>query len=407
MADQAKLQRKNRTLVTLTLILIALIVGWQLSGLTWVPKEVDQGYSDEAQRDRFLAAQLFLEREGQVSESSKGMARLDDLPDPLTTSIVMLTTTRALGDARMDRLWQWVEQGGHLITNVAGATDVTTGEISDPLLAKLGVEVYPVHDGVRVLDDDMPHWLIEMALSGRGQHCRGEEDVFELTVTNGRTAQIALRPNLYMVDTHQTAVASAANADGYQLLQYSVGEGVLTVAAGLSLWDNRQIECYDHAYLLWFLTQGGDVLFLHHIDMPSLLGLLWQKAALAMVLLSLLLALWLWSRSGRLGPLLPVQATQRRSLLEHLRASAMFAWRQGHIDDLIQELQQQIRQRMVFHCPGFKGLNRDQQYQEIAKRAECSSDEVALWMASPDVGLKKAQRLVSTVQGLQQIRKML
>jgi len=404
MANQAKLQRKNRALVTLLFIIVAAIVGWQLSGLSWVSEEVDEGYTDEAQRDRFLAARLFLEREGLSSQSSKGMAKLDDLPNPSNSTVVMLTTTRAIGDARMQGLWQWVEQGGHLITNVAGATDVTTGEISDPLLAKLGVEVYPVNDGVRVLDDDMPHWLMEMAFSGRGHSCRAEAEVFELSLDNGRAAQIALRPNLYMIDRSEAASASAANEYGLQLLQYPVGEGLVTITAGLSLWDNRQIDCYDHAYLLWYLTQGGEVWFLHHVDMPSLLGLMWQKAALAMVLLALLLALWLWSRSGRLGPLLPVDATQRRSLLEHLRASAMFAWRQGHIDDLIQALQQDIRQRMMFHCPGYKALNRDQQYQEIAKRAEITSDEVALWMSPADASLKKSQRLVSTVRGLQQIR---
>jgi len=63
---------------------------------------------------------------------------------------------------------------------------------------------------------------------------------------------------------------------------------------------------------------------------PSLLGTLWTAAWPAVISALVLLVAAGLRASRRLGPLLPDPNTDRRSILEHIQATGVFLWRQGH-----------------------------------------------------------------------------
>ena len=50
---------------------LALFVSY---GIEWVEQEMDLGYGEEARRDRFLAASVFLEGQGIPSEAAPGIS---------------------------------------------------------------------------------------------------------------------------------------------------------------------------------------------------------------------------------------------------------------------------------------------------------------------------------------------
>ncbi len=396
---------RSRLLGGLFVAVLVAATAWLYSQLEWQVTEVDRGYSEAAQRNPFLAAQLYLEALGIPTQSHRGMGLLDELPAPESATLVMVTTSRSLSQRRLDNLWRWIEAGGHLITNVAGATNTRTGEISDPLLAELGVDVFPVDEAAQAVGALSPNGLINTHPNRRSQGCRPPEEAFSVELDEGQRIEIALRTDLYLVDRHDSAQAAVVNRHGPQLLQYGVGEGLVTLVSDPDLWSNSQIACFDNAYLLWFLSEDEGVWILHHLEMPSLFRLMWEQAALALSLSALLLVLWLWRRSRRFGPLLGADVTRRRSLLEHLQASAMFAWRNGHAEALVVELQQAIRQRMAYHHAGFRGLDFEAQCAAIAQLTRHPPAQVAAVMGPPS--LAKPHHLVATVQGLQTIRNRL
>ena len=40
------------------------------------------------------------------------------------------------------------------------------------------------------------------------------------------------------------------------MMQFEVGEGLLTIVTDPSIWTSYRIDKYDHAYLLWILSAG-------------------------------------------------------------------------------------------------------------------------------------------------------
>jgi hypothetical protein len=89
--------------------------------------------------------------------------------------------------------------------------------------------------------------------------------------------------------------------------------------AGTALWDALTTESTPTRATL--VIRGTS---------PSLLGTLWKAAWPAMISALVLIGAACLRASRRLGPLLPDPDTDRRSILEHIQATGVFLWRQGH-----------------------------------------------------------------------------
>jgi hypothetical protein len=435
-AMAGKPQPRSRRLLWAGLAAAALLaLGLYASyGIEWVEQEVDLGYGEEATRNHYLAAELFLREQGSEVETVEGMAILESLPPPGDT-LVITTTRRGLSERRVERLARWLETGGHLVVVAREHYDEETGKSLDPLLTRYGVHLlHPEPEEEEEAGDDAEGELTSAAAEGEtGSEELAEEDgeqrvgdiladalSGELSECWDEGADLALFQSpegagaleLELSGRHHLAHASGGRASealaesGAQLVHLPIGEGWLTAATSLSIWKNRRIHCHDHAYLLWLLTQpAGKVWLLHDPEIPSLLALLGTAFPLTCAGAVALLLLWATAQSLRFGPMLPGAEGERRELLEHLEASAHFLWRRELLADALDALREEITQRAALQHGAWPRLNAAGRMGHLAELAELPPQDVhaALTLTPP----LRRRELVHTMQTLQAIRRKL
>lgn len=321
--------------------LVRLIVGGVLSigtvlALIWffnnfelAEREMVGGYSQEARRNPFLAAERFLQRIGRDAASVSSTDLWRNLPGSDDVLVVYRYVPPA-GAERQQLLRDWIEAGGHLI--VGADSTLRIGKEADRkipgLLAELGVRVIEREQGIL---PDIP------------VQARIEIEFAEVEAPVG----VTMSTQRYLEDTEDQASAGVSLDEGYGLLQYEVGEGLVTVLADNTFLTNRRIGDEDHALALALLVgtePTGKVWLVHDVVMPSLLDLAWQHASHMLVALSAAVLLWLWKMGARLGPLLPPAQAPRRDISEHLTASATYLWRLDRTQTLFRHNRQRIEQ---------------------------------------------------------------
>jgi hypothetical protein len=140
---------KRISIVALAVILlIALVAYWFATQLHWVEEEVDRGFSKAAMQNDFLAAKLFLQKQGvpvsvlknqQLLE--KGSWRNIELkPDD---TIILVNAYKTLDEDRYYRLKDWVEAGGTLIASSQNPFVGSHTKENDLLLDDFSIEQAP------------------------------------------------------------------------------------------------------------------------------------------------------------------------------------------------------------------------------------------------------------------------
>lgn len=388
------------------LALTAAVAGgyWLWQALPWKTVEIDRGYSDEARRNPFLAAELFLKQRQISVSSARGLSRLDKLPPAAGATLLLYSNEGVLSREQTERLWRWTQQGGHLIVNAN--TYTADSQINPNLLfQKLGLSLEPRGDD-KTVDTDKPAVIVPDATKRRKDDCLDEDHVIDVNMDDeAEPLRVALHSDYILNNQGELAQTAVAGKHGIQLMRYFVGKGMITVASDLRFWSNRHIACNDHAYFLWKTVGGGEVMILSYTEAPSLINLLWRQTPLGLSLSLLLLIAWLWRRGRRFGPLRQHDHSRRRRLGEHLHASAMFAWRNKYIAASIDGLRQAIRSRMIARHPDYRQLTGAEQQALIARQTGLSVDMVSriLSQKNPDT----PRQLTEIAQGLQQIRNRL
>ncbi|MFC3116127.1 DUF4350 domain-containing protein [Cellvibrio fontiphilus] len=189
------------------------------------------------------------------------------------------------------------------------------------------------------------------------------------------------------------------------MLYFDVGTGGITITSDTSIWTNPRIDCRDHAYALWRLVNhNGRVWFLTNQDAPSLTSIIWRNAPYGIIAALLALVLWLWAKSQRFGPVFSAAQTARRSLAEHIYASAMLLWRNQQHPQLLNLLRQQIIQRLQHHPQIFAA---SQQEQLIFLQELTGINREAIQRALYADNLHHPQDFANAIAHLQTIRKQL
>jgi hypothetical protein len=140
---------KRILIVALAVILLIALVGyWFTTQFHWVEEEIDHGFSKAAMQNNFLAAKLFLQKQGvpvsvvknqQLLE--KGSWRNIELkPDD---TIILVNAYKTLDEDRYYRLKDWVEAGGTLIASSQNPFVGSHTKENDLLLDDFGIEQAP------------------------------------------------------------------------------------------------------------------------------------------------------------------------------------------------------------------------------------------------------------------------
>lgn len=310
-------------------VMLWLLGGLLLIGVVWytqwffnnhqrVTEEQRVDSSPEAIRNRFLAAERFLQQLEYDAESFRARDLVSTLPPPGDALLVRRMPPQ-MSDQQIDTLDNWIEAGGVLI--LTSEYFYQDDGDSDPFLQYLGVRMLPSEDQQPQAD------FLEHSDSNASEPSR----YLPVSLALAREAEpvtVSFRKDRFLEDGDQWAAERFDSALGAHYLKYTFGRGRVIVLSDLDLFSNDRIKEDDNAFLLSHLVAGSRKVWLQYsIDALPLPQLLWQKIPFILCALVALLMLMGWRLFLYTGPRLKLQNQQRRNLLEHIDATAHYAWR--------------------------------------------------------------------------------
>ncbi len=351
--------RRAGFILAMALLLgLGLIASYLLGKLEPYQDVIAHGPAPEVASSPYLAAEHFLRKQGIAARRAEGLDILDGLPGEGQT-LMLLADRSNMTPRQVERVLQWTANGGHLLFIAERLWDEEEGKSGDLLLDLLGIQQYMSEE----LDDDE---------AGEPESENQENEAYpqltKLYLENEQApAYIAFDTDYHLYDAQNRAHAWANSGAATHLLQLYHGDGLITVLSDPWIWQNHSINEYDHAWLLWYLSQDSAVTLLYRADKDGLARLLLRHFPLALVILALLIIAMLWHVGMRHGPLQAPASRARRQLEEHLRGSADFLLRHSGQHSLLKGLQQDINRRARRRYPGFDKLAVAEQWHVLGR----------------------------------------
>jgi hypothetical protein len=267
-------------------------------------------------------------------------------------TLVLLDDPRYLDAARAHELLDWVARGGHLVVRTPPGAQLSKHETL-PLLQALGLEAMDTGD------------CEKFQVQGEQEHvefCGDRRFVFA-----------DVEPELSWGNLR----------DGYVYARLAHGQGHVDVLADVDFLGNgtrgraempardgmRDVPHQVLARQILAPNYGrGTVHLIYAVQMPSLWRTLAERGWPVWVPLLLALLAGLWASAQRFGPVMPVPASARRSLLEHVRASGEHLFRYGKGALLYAAARQAFLMRLRRRDPVAAALTGQAQADALAKR---------------------------------------
>lgn len=282
-------------------------------------ENVEVGFKGEALENPTLLLQKWLEAEGRHVSRKGGTLTAGELPEGGV--LILLQVSQPISSAEVETLLAWVRGGGHLIT------DGTAAPFNDErgLLA--------LHKALGVTLKN----LRSEGLNLKGETKQEGTDTFE---TGDVPYRVRRSARWRLVPEDPNAWPFQMGHEKMQvLLTRPEGKGRLTLTPDLSFLYRQGLAELDHAdyfhRLLAFQGGKGPVAVWSRPVALSLFSWLWNHGRMPMLALLGLVVAWIWRGWPRFGPRLPEPRLQRRSLLEHVSASARLMWRGGGDNHLL------------------------------------------------------------------------
>ena len=320
---------KNALIGLITILVIAAGVGLFLVYFEQVEEEITTGYSVAARHNPYLAAERFMEKLGYDISASRERDKLDEALDHDEYNVIITSYSHQFEiPQRRERLLNWVKQGGHLVLEVKTNDTSDDAALKRPLLNEFGVS--PVSKNPLFEDYE---------------EIQSEVQIYQ----DGVVLQASFLPRHALEVNNDDYTVISSDENGTHLVEFEMGEGIVTLLSDMELWRNQKIGEYDHAALLGEVLgkSPGRIWLLYYISMPSLFEILWREAKWVVIPSIVFLVFFLWSLNNRFGPFILDVKRQRRSLVEHIEAAGHFDWRfnqgatllAGARGDLIQHIE--------------------------------------------------------------------
>ncbi|WP_417706124.1 DUF4350 domain-containing protein [Pseudomonas sp.] len=361
-------RRAGFILAMALLLVLGLLASYLMGKLEPYEEVIEHGPAPEVASSPYLAAEYFLRKQGIAARRAEGLEVLDGLPSEGQT-LMLLADRSNMTPRQVERVLQWTASGGHLLFIAERLWDEEEGKSGDLLLDLLGVQQYMSDE----LDDE------ESSESEQeSEESEAYPQLTKLYLENEQApAYIAFDTDFHLYDAQNRAHAWANSDAATHLLQLYHGDGLITVLSDPWIWQNRNIDDYDHAWLLWYLGQDSAVTLLYHADSDGLARLLLRHFPLALLALALLIIATLWHVGMRHGPLQAPASRARRQLEEHLRGSADFLLRRSGQHSLLKGLQQDINRRARRRHPGFEKLAVAEQWQVLGRLTRLPAKDIS------------------------------
>ena len=362
-------------------ILLAFFI-YLYSRIEYVEKEIYVGLQGTAARNPLFAAGRLIERYGASAHYVPAYSK----PPKSGTTLIFTAPRDKLSAEQSDALSEWVEtEGVHLIVSPLlpqhrSKNRSLTRELQDrfrpadydPLLTPLGISV------IRLPDSDNKE---QQPQTGETSGTPDTDDTTEvlrnllqqidnstlktqaIRLPDGTRLNVRFDPQLRLIDLKgnsdwqisslPTGIGNHKQEGNYGL-SYVLGKGRITVLANLDFIKNDMIGEDDHAALFAYavsLAKGQDIWLVYGNDAPTLWRWLADNAWATLIAAALLLTAWLWMASRHFGPFLPARSAARRSIVEHVAASARYLWRRKQGQTLYRTLCDDFHKRAFLRHP--------------------------------------------------------
>ncbi|MCL2829488.1 MAG: DUF4350 domain-containing protein [Betaproteobacteria bacterium] len=390
----------RKILLAILLLALAGLCFWLYSSLEFVEEKIEVGYHGEARQNPVLAAGRLYERYG---ARVKFVSLLREAPPPGAT-LFFASSRFWLTPEKNEMLLHWVrEEGGHLIGIPESGSAFNKKQkccknedesaSDDPLLSFLDFSTsYRSRNGKDGKDGDEgeddeedddeavipdPVGISKDTKPGASQRCPAPENT-RIALPGGELLHLGYPIRQRLFDNgHDTqwrlriVEDSDSENSGNFALDYTVGKGSITVLSSLYFLRNPSIGESDHAALLSWLAApvaGKEIWFVYgDDDVPSLWKWLTERVWTVLAASAALFVLWLWMASRRFGPLLPAPQTSRRSIVEHVAASARYLWRHDDGRQLYLNLLDDFMRHLVWRRPQWARLQNRELAREIVE----------------------------------------
>jgi hypothetical protein len=387
---------KNSLPLIITLILACALTYAFFTLFEPYEKTIDLGWDKKAQRNPYLAADLFLTKHNINVTSSNDFEKLKSLPDQ--GMIFISDAGKVLTKKRITNIQSWMEKGGHLVLTAP----IFNKNQPDTLLSKFNVEHHKIISkdidktkpelSDKKLSEQLNELNIDLKNNTKSENKNDEIPIDEISYLSfndvNEKLKIHFSPDSSLshpffnreddyVKTKLDPVYWAGNDEGIYFIQFNVGEGLLSIITDNSIWRSDNIDALDHAYFLWLLSESNDsVSLLYGANMPSIFFYIWKYAAEFLMACFIWLVFWLFYRGLRFGKIHLDSHSANRSISEHISASAEYLWRNKKFDLLISPVRSDIFKRAKRLYPFIDNLNQSEKINLISKHSHIKADYI-------------------------------
>ena len=332
-------------------LLVGLGATWFFTYFDKEPFTRYHGYSEEARRNPFLAAQKFLAVQN-VSFEKRENYQLFEQELGRYDTVIINSSRVGMSAATLEKMKQWVNDGGNLVLLATESFSYEFESSKDVFLDSLGLRYY---------DGDYNDYQYNYESEDNDQAIEFE---FENAKANTR---VHFNNSGYIEDTSGSASFIAGNQYSDQFIQYEYGEGLVSVATDFSIWNNRRIDKYDHAMFLRQLIGNSEKAWLlYNRIQPSVISMAMSHAPLVVISFVVFLCVMLWSGLWRVGAKRADDSAINREILQHLSAAAEFNYRLDQGAKLVESLMASIHHRMSQLSHGYSQQTPSNKLEKIA-----------------------------------------
>lgn len=372
------MNRRGLIIGTLLALPVAALVTWWLVTFERVAIEVDLPMRGEARYNPMYALKKTLQAQS-IEVSAAGDVALDIGKLGANDLLVLSSDIRLLAEAETEALLIWVEQGGHLVFALPPTSEGRDAELLQML-------ELTVKENAGCLAWDQP--IVDKLEPARARVC------FD---TRFHADAETLEEFEWLWGSSEA---------GYLMGRSRYGDGSVFVASELDFLSNRELDEPGMAALAWQVLGPalgeGKVHLVYAASIPPIYVAIVRDGW--PILLPLVLALfgWLWARSQRFGPLLPLATPHRRALLEHVQAAGEFAFRRGRALALHAALLRLFHARLRRRDPALAALEGEALVQALCER--CQIAAASIRQALNPVDLARPDQFLATTRTLMQLR---
>ncbi len=330
----------------------------------------------------------FLQAQEISAVISKDISQLAT-PTPGLHTLVVLSHDAEFIEQHQEQLLAWVSAGGHLV--ISAAHQNQAGSASS-WLQHLKISQQPATHSKQNNRPTESNSVLATA---------GTAPLTRLYLENEQSpAYLALNSSYHLEDHANRAHAWANSDKGTHLLQLLHGAGLITLLSDLQLWHTPEISQYDHAWLLWYLSQDTEVTLLTPPTSLIQQSTGWPKHTALFSLLILLLGAAEHLRRRVIASRTPHLSTHS---LSKAQVQALKKLSSSGQRNLILTLQKEIQQHAEQHQPAFADALVAEQWHLLAQLSGLPLSFIARCMQPPTAETLRIQVLAQQIAHLRQL----